>query len=195
MKTTSDRVMATAAASVVSVLMLAAASASLSAAARPANAPGILDGRLLAQTAPTPTAPGAAAQPSAASDQSAQPSRAGAQPMRGPAARVEARISQLHQQLHITPMEEPQFKAYADAMRSNAQEMQTLFQERGQHPDTTAVGQLHWYAKLTAAHSEAVNKLVPVFEVLYQSLSDQQKKDADAVFAQIRQRRAARRAK
>jgi periplasmic protein CpxP/Spy len=109
-------------------------------------------------------------------------------PQRGPMTNVEARISELHKQLQITPAEEPQFKAYADVMRSNAQMMQTLFQQRAQNPDRTAVGQLRWYAKLTAAHAEAVSKLVAPFEALYQSMSDQQKKVADTVFAELRQR-------
>jgi hypothetical protein len=73
-------------------------------------------------------------------------------------------------------------------MRENAQAMQALFAQRAQNPDRTAVGQLRWYAILTAAHAEAVSKLVTPFEVLYQSMSDQQKKLADTVFAQLRQR-------
>jgi periplasmic protein CpxP/Spy len=101
---------------------------------------------------------------------------------------VEARISELHKQLGITPAEEPRFKTYADVMRENAQAMQALFAQRAKNPDRTAVGQLRWYAKLTAAHAEAVSKLVAPFEVLYQSMSDKQKKLADAVFAQLRQR-------
>ena len=107
---------------------------------------------------------------------------------------VEARISELHKKLRITTEQEPQFKAYADVMRSNAGAMQALFQERAQStgPSGTdnASNRLHWYAKLTAAHAEAVAKLVPAFDALYQSLSDQQKKIADETFERLRQRRA-----
>jgi periplasmic protein CpxP/Spy len=131
-----------------------------------------LGGELMAQAAPT-------APTGATSQQS---------PRRGPMTNVEARISELHKQLQITPAEEPQFEAYADVMRSNAQMMQNLFQQRAQNPDRTAVGQLSWYAKLTAVHAEAVSKLVAPFEALYQRMSDQQKKVADVVFAQLRQR-------
>jgi periplasmic protein CpxP/Spy len=108
---------------------------------------------------------------------------------RGPMADVEGRISELHKQLQITPAEEPQFNAYADVMRQNAQAMQELFAQRAQNTDRSAIGQLRWYAKLSAAHAEAVGKLVGPFDALYQSMSDQQKKMADAVFAQLRQRR------
>lgn len=115
-------------------------------------------------------------------------------PQGGPIAMVEARISELHKQLHITPAEEPQFKAYTDVMRRNAQTMQVLFAQRAQSSDRSAIGILRWYAKLTAAHAEAVSKLVRPFEALYQSMSHEQKKVADAVFEQLRQRPMPRRA-
>ena len=111
---------------------------------------------------------------------------------------VEARITELHKKLRITTEQEPQFKAYADVMRSNAAAMQALFQERAQGTGTSgadnASNRLHWYAKLTAAHADAIAKLVPVFDALYQSLSDQQKKTADETFERLRQRRAPHRA-
>jgi periplasmic protein CpxP/Spy len=150
-----------AAVSILTLLAVAVGSA--------ASAPA---GELMAQAAPTGPA-GASSQQS---------------PQRGPMADVEARISELHKQLQITSAEEPQFKAYADVMRQNAETMQSLFAQRAQNPDRSAIGQLRWYAKLTAAHAEAVSKLVAPFEVLYQSLSDQQKKVADTVFAELRQR-------
>jgi len=112
---------------------------------------------------------------------------------------VDARISELHKKLQITAAQEAQFKAYADVMRSNAAAMQVLFQERAPSTGPSAVdnadNRLHWYAKLTAAHAEAVGKLVPVFDTLYQSLSDQQKKIADGLFRQqLQQRRPAHKA-
>jgi hypothetical protein len=139
----------------------------------------------MAQAAPA--TPGAA---SPAPQASGQPTQSD-----GPVAHVEIRIGELHDQFHITPAQEPQFKAYADAMRSNAQAMQALFQERAQSPDTTAISELRWYARLTTAHGEALTKLLPVFDTLYQSLSDQQKKAADKVFAQLQQRRSPRQAR
>jgi hypothetical protein len=126
-----------------------------------------------------------------------------AKPVRSPPSaidRVEASISEMHKTLQITADQEPQFKAYADVMRSNAVAMQALFEERakstGPSATDTAANRLHWYARLTAAHAEAVNKLVPVFDALYQSLSDKQKKIADAVFQKnLQQRRSPRRVK
>lgn len=155
--------------------------------------PALATGPLLAQAtaSPSPTSPAPAA-----TGQSGHPRRMShrrgmrsADPMKD----VEARISDLHKRLSITADQEAQFKAYADVLRSNAQGMHDLFQQRAQGGGETAVDRLHWYAKLSAAHADAVNKLVPPFEALYQSLSDKQKKVADSEFRQIRQRRPARR--
>lgn len=113
----------------------------------------------------------------------------------GPLAHVDARILKLHKQLHITAAQEPQFKAFADVMRSNAQAMHALFLQRGQSADNTAVAHLRWYAQLTAAHADALNKLVPAFETLYQSMSEKQKEIANTVFEEIGVRRRPHRAR
>ncbi|HKM61588.1 MAG TPA: Spy/CpxP family protein refolding chaperone [Acidisphaera sp.] len=102
------------------------------------------------------------------------------------AARVEARIAYLHKTLGITSAQEPQFSAYAEVMRANAQAMRTLFQQRAHTNDATADGRLRWYAQLSAAYADAMQKQLAVFEPLYQSLSDAQKKAADAAFADLR---------
>jgi len=186
-KSISDRA-AQAVAGAASILVLLTVSAGLVAGTpRNADATGSSAGGLMAQAAPAPATPGAA---------SPAPQKAGqATQSDNPVAHVEIRIAELHDQFHITPAQEAQFKAYADVMRSNAQAMQALFQERGQSPDTTAIAELRWYARLTTAHGEALTKLVPVFDTLYQGMSDQQKKAADKVFAQIQQRRAPRQAR
>jgi len=186
-KSISDR-LAHAAAGTVSILVLLLVSAGLVAGdARSAEARGSPAGGLMAQAAPAPAAPGAASPAPQAPSQATQPE--------GPVARVEIRIAELHDQFLITPTQEALFKAYADVMRSNAQAMQVLFQERAQSPDTAAINQLRWYARLTTAHAEALTKLVPVFDTLYQAMSDQQKKAADKVFAQLQQRRRASQAR
>jgi periplasmic protein CpxP/Spy len=153
----------------------------------PAHASGAQVGALLAQAAPPPAAPSAANPVQPAPGPAAQPA--------GPVARVETRITELHSQFQITPAQEPLFKAYADVMRSNAQGMEALFQERAKSTDTSAIGQLRWYTRLTTAHGEALSKLVPAFDALYQSMSDPQKKAADKVFAQLRQRQQPRQAR
>jgi len=128
------------------------------------------------------------AQASPPAAQTSRPAPPAAQ--HGPAARVDARIADLHKRLRISTGQEPQFTAFADVMRANAQTMEQLFQQRAQNRDRTAPGQLHWYAQLTTAHAEAINKLLPAFDALYASLSDQQKKAADAAFVPLRQGRS-----
>lgn len=154
----------------MSILMVLSVSAGLAAGtARSAYA-----GSTGVQIAETTPAPEAAAEPTQA---------------KSPMAHLDARIERLHRQLQITADQEPQFKAFADVMRGNAQAMHALFQERGKKTDHTAVANLHWYAQLTAAHAEALNKLVPAFDALYQSLSDKQKEIADKVFDEFGARR------
>ncbi|MGO9787883.1 MAG: Spy/CpxP family protein refolding chaperone [Stellaceae bacterium] len=100
-----------------------------------------------------------------------------------PADRIEARIKSLHEQLQITPAQESQWAAVAQAMRDSANQMQTLIQQRTQGVKTmTAVDDLHSYQAIAQAHLEGLNKLVPAFETLYASMSDAQKKNADGVF-------------
>ncbi len=100
-----------------------------------------------------------------------------------PADRVEARIKSLHDQLKITPAQESQWAAVAQAMRDSAKQMQTLVQQRMKNANTmTAVDDLHSYQAIAQAHLDGLNKLVPVFETLYASMSDAQKKNADSVF-------------
>ncbi len=177
---TTDKDRAAITRSLVLILVLVA---SLACSGINAEAGGSRADILLAQMAPAAPTP---EPPTAAPEQSSS---------KGPMADVEARISELQKQLQITPAEEPQFKAYADVMRQNAEAMQDLFAQRARNPDRSAIGQLRWYAKLTAAHAEAVGKLVAPFDALYQSMPDQQKKLADAVFAQLRQRPPPRRAR
>jgi hypothetical protein len=128
-----------------------------------------LPGPAVAQNSPTPAAP---------------------TPMpQGFADEVEIKIAELHNTLRITPAQEPLFRAYADAMRSNAQAVNELFVQRAQITDFSAPVLLRWYAQLTAGHAEAVNKLIAPLDALYQSLSPEQKQAADRHFEQLSARR------
>ena len=104
---------------------------------------------------------------------------------------VEIRIAELHRALHIVPSQEALFVAYANVMRGNAQAIHALFLQRVTATDFSAPARLRWYAQLTAAHAEAVNRLIAPFDALYQSLSPEQKALADRHFEQLQQRRFA----
>ena len=98
---------------------------------------------------------------------------------------VDGLIAHLHQELKITPAQEGQFQKLADVMRENAETMKTLAKKRSEGAGTmTAVDDLKSYADLSQAHADGAKKMVPIFEALYGSLSDEQKKLADTEFQQ-----------
>jgi periplasmic protein CpxP/Spy len=100
-----------------------------------------------------------------------------------PANRVEARIKSLHDTLKITAAQAPQWQAVADVMRDNAKAMRALIRDRAAKAKTmTAIDDLRSYAAIADAHAAGVKKLETAFEPLYASLSDTQKKAADAMF-------------
>ena len=94
---------------------------------------------------------------------------------------VEARIKTLHDQLHITSAQEPAFNEVAQVMRENAAHMKEL-RSRAENEKATAVEELETYASVVDAHADGLRKLAPTFRTLYDSMSPEQKKTADAVF-------------
>src|SRR5258708_16495443 len=64
--------------------------------------------------------------------------------------RAEARIKQLHDQLHITAAQEPQWNAVAQAMRDDAKSMQSVLPTRRQNR-----------SKITAVHHLRHHHYVP----------------------------------
>jgi periplasmic protein CpxP/Spy len=102
-------------------------------------------------------------------------------------AGVEQRIQQLHSELKITPDQESKWNSVAQAMRDNATSMDKLVAEkRQQAPQSmTAVEDLKTYQEFTQAHLDGLKNLTSAFSSLYDSMSDQQKKNADEVFAKF----------
>jgi periplasmic protein CpxP/Spy len=97
--------------------------------------------------------------------------------------RVEERITWLHTQLKITPEQEPQWKTFADTMRSNGETMSSLFKQRAASEGTrNALDDMKQYAQIAQAHADDMQKLVSAFEPLYTSLSPEQKALADKTF-------------
>jgi LTXXQ motif family protein len=97
--------------------------------------------------------------------------------------RVEARITELHAKLSITPAQEELWSNVTQVMRDNAKTMEELAKTRSENMYTmTAVDDLKSYGGIAEAHAEGLKKFIPVFEPLYVSMSDAQKKNADIVF-------------
>jgi len=68
-------------------------------------------------------------------------------------------------------------------MRDNAKNMDALIKERSTNAKTmTAIDDLRSYEKLAAAHEDGLKTFIPLFSTLYEAMSDDQKKSADAVF-------------
>jgi LTXXQ motif family protein len=97
--------------------------------------------------------------------------------------RTEARIIDLHAKLKITPAQEELWNKVTQVMRDNAKTMDSLIQARIEKSKTmTTIEDLKSYSEITQAHADGLKNFIPVFEELYASLSDDQKKDADTLF-------------
>ncbi len=142
-------------------------------------------GPVLAQPAPA-AAPKAAASKAATSK--ADVSKSG--PDKRMETRVEQRIAALRSKLKITPDETPTFDEFAGVMRDNAAHMETLLQQRrATLASATAVDDMKSYQGMAQAHVDDLNRLVPAFAKLYDTLSPEQKKLADQSFHDFQGRR------
>ena len=99
------------------------------------------------------------------------------------ADRVEDRISDLHTRLVITAAQEDSWGKVAGIMRDNANTMAALTQARSdKRAGMNAIDDLKSYAEIAEAHADGLQKFTPAFGSLYDSMSDQQKKNADSIF-------------
>jgi hypothetical protein len=96
---------------------------------------------------------------------------------------IEKYITNLHAQLKITPDQEAQWKQVADVMRQNSAAMQAATKDYAENAkNMSAVDDLKSYQKIVQTHQDALQRLVPAFQTLYDSMPDAQKKTADQVF-------------
>ena len=96
--------------------------------------------------------------------------------------RAEDRIKDMHARLEITHAQEEQWAKVAEAMRDNAQEMDALKKAREEKGAMNAVDDLKSFGEIASVHAEGIKKFTPIFEKLYDSMSDAQKTNADAIF-------------
>jgi hypothetical protein len=96
---------------------------------------------------------------------------------------VEARITYLHTKLNITSEQEELWKGVAQVMLDNAKTMDELIKTRSENAATmTPVNDLESYSKIAEAHADGLKQFIPVFESLYNSMSDTQKNNATKLF-------------
>jgi hypothetical protein len=68
-------------------------------------------------------------------------------------------------------------------MRDNAKTMDALHKARAGNANTiTAIDDLKSYSEIAAVHADGIKKFIPVFAALYDTMPDDQKKNADAIF-------------
>ena len=99
-----------------------------------------------------------------------------------PGEQVEDRIKDMHAKLQITQAQEEQWGKVAQVMRDNAKQMDALTKTRAEKANMTAIDDLKSYGEITDAHADGLKKFSPTFKTLYDSMSDAQKKNADAIF-------------
>ncbi|HTW53303.1 MAG TPA: Spy/CpxP family protein refolding chaperone [Stellaceae bacterium] len=137
----------------------------------------------LAQSTATPPSASAPRAPSAAPAQPGAPAQPSTSANTAAEQHVEARIKQLHTQLHITAAQDSQWNQFAQTMRDNARDMDEAAEQRAQQFATmTAVDNMQSYEKLAEDHVQHLQKLIPAFQALYDAMSPEQKKTADQVF-------------
>jgi hypothetical protein len=97
---------------------------------------------------------------------------------------VEQRITTLKAALKITPDQEKKWDGVAQAMRENASRMEKLVAEKRKLPPdkTTAVDDLKTYQEFTEVRLDGLKHLTSAFKSLYDSMTPEQKKNADLVF-------------
>ena len=125
----------------------------------------------------------ASGQPAPGAAPNAQPAPRAAPNAQEVQARTEARISALHDQLHISAAEEPNWQAFTAVMKQNASEQAASLQARQQNfAGMNAVQDLQSFADLTRQQGEQIGKLVGPFQTLYAQFSPDQKATADRIF-------------
>ena len=96
---------------------------------------------------------------------------------------IEARINALHDELQITEPEAGQWDGVAGRCAATPKRSTNWCVGSANRNTMTAVDDLRAYQEITEAHAKGVKKLVAAFEVLYGTMSDDQKKMADGCFA------------
>ena len=134
------------------------------------------------QAAANATGPAAAQGPGAGTPPASKSPGGKAKPApAGPRDEVEQEITELRDRLHITPAQQQQFDGFAEIMRGNARELDELMRQQTQKPNKTAVDDMRFYLQFTEAQAEGLKRLLPAFQALYDTLTDQQKRAADSV--------------
>ncbi len=98
-------------------------------------------------------------------------------------AGIDQLIQHLHDSLKITQSQELLWQPVAKVMRENAATLSALAKTRAEHADTAnAIDDLRSYVEISEAHADGTRRLLPAFEALYNSMSNEQKQKTDLEF-------------
>jgi hypothetical protein len=96
---------------------------------------------------------------------------------------TEAQIKQLQSALNITEAQKPLWINLTQVMRENAKDMDAFAKDRVENTKTmNSVERMKLHSQITKAQLDQLEKLIPPFEALYASMSDQQKNITDILF-------------
>jgi Spy/CpxP family protein refolding chaperone len=96
---------------------------------------------------------------------------------------TETQIKQLQGVLKISDAQKELWNNLTQVMRENAKDMDALTKERAANTKTmNSVERMKLHSQITKAQFDQLEKLIPPFEALYASMSDQQKNITDIVF-------------
>lgn len=97
--------------------------------------------------------------------------------------RMERYLTQLRTQLGVTAAQQPQWDAFALLTRTNATELQDRFTQRGARLSRmSAAENMTDYAQISELHSQQLLRLATAFRALYDAMTPEQQRGADAVF-------------
>ena len=98
---------------------------------------------------------------------------------------IEGHIAFLHAELGITPAQESSWQPVAAAMRADVKEYQDMAASYPEQYSSIppAIDSLHERSAFVDLHAKAERRFVSAFEPLYHTLSADQKKKADQLFA------------
>ncbi|HEV2285169.1 MAG TPA: Spy/CpxP family protein refolding chaperone [Steroidobacteraceae bacterium] len=130
-----------------------------------------------------PAAAAGAPQASPGSAAAPAPAPATTAPPKAKAPGIDGLIDHLHASFGITAAQEPLWQKVVGVMRENSEKLSKLSKARAEgSADRSAVEDLKSYAEISQAHADGTSKLIPAFQALYDSMSPEQKKAADAEF-------------
>lgn len=96
---------------------------------------------------------------------------------------ADQQIADLQRRLQITAAQQPQFDAFAQVMRQNEAAMDAFLQQNPPNQPRNALDEMRAQTRAAELEAQGLERLLPVFQTLYASLSYQQQRMADQLFA------------